>query len=97
VAVGIPVNKAEIDNVAGSAARSLFNVFSNIQQIKAFLDTKTTGDLEAMGYTANEAAVLKSAYADLAELAATFNGSAPGHTTAHDFRTFAKQLIGIIY
>lgn len=97
MAVGIPTTKADLDNVAGSTARSLFNVFTNVRQVKDFLDTKTTGDLEEMGYTTNEAAVLKSAYADLAELAATFNGAAPGHTTAHDFRTFSKQLIGIIY
>lgn len=97
MAVGIGVTKAEIDNVAGSTARSLFNVFTNVQQVKAFLDTKTTGDLEAMGYTANEAAVLKSAYADLAELASVFNNGTPAHTTAYDFRTFSKQLIGIIY
>ncbi len=97
MSVGIPATKAEIDNAAGSAARSLFNVFSNVQQVKAFLDTKTTGDLETLGYTANEAAVLKSAYADLAELANVFNNGTPAHTTAYDYRTFSKQLIGIVY
>lgn len=95
--VGLPANKADLDNVAGSTARSLFNVLSNVQQIKGWLDTKTTGDLEGMGYTANEAAVLKSAYADLAELASVFNNGTPAHTTAYDFRTFSKQLIGIVY
>lgn len=94
---GLEVTKAELDNVAGSVARSLFNVMGNVQQVKAWLDTKTVGDLEALGYTTNDANVLKSAYADLAELANVFNGGAPAHTTAHAFRTFAQRLIGIIY
>lgn len=94
---GLEVTKAELNNVAGSVARSLFNVMGNVQQVKAWLDTQTVQNLVDLGYTTDEANLIKSAYADLAELASVFNNGAPAHTTAHDFRVFAKRLIGIIY
>jgi hypothetical protein len=97
VAAGIQVTKAELDNVAGSVARSLFNVMGNVQQVKAWLDTQTVEDLVGLGYQTADANLIKSAYTDLAELASVFNNGAPAHTTAHDYRVFAKRLIGVIY
>jgi hypothetical protein len=93
MSVGLPISKGEIDQQAGSIARSLHNVLHNAVLLKGWLDTQTTPDLTALGYTEGEVAVLKSAYADLAELAAVFAGGEP-RETAYDYRTFAKLLIG---
>lgn len=97
MAAGIQVTKPELDNVAGTVARSVFNVLGSVQQVKAWLDTQTVTDLETLGYSTADANTLKSAYADLAELASVFNNGTPAHTTAYDFRVFAKRLIGVLY
>lgn len=95
MSVGLPITKGEIDQQAGSIARSVFNVLSTVGQFKAWLDGVSAQDLESVyGYTSGEAAVLKSAFGDLAELASVFNNGTPTHTEAHDFRAFARQLIG---
>lgn len=93
MSVGLPISKGEVDQQAGSIARSLHNVLHNAALLKGWLDTQTTQDLVDLGYSEGEAAVLKSAYADLAELAGVFEGGEP-REVAYDYRTFAAQLIG---
>jgi hypothetical protein len=99
MSVGIPIDKASLDNTAGSTARSLFAAFANVQRIKAFLDATPDVTLQAQpyGYTAGEIAILKSSYTDLNNLAVIFNGSASGLSLPRDHRTFAAQIIGILY
>lgn len=91
---GIAVTKTQVDDMAGTTARDLRLAFERVADFKQWLDTKTAGDLENMGYTAGEAAVIKSAFADMAKLAAVFNG-ADTVTPAYDFKTFARQLWGL--
>lgn len=92
--VGAPADQAEINAAAAQITRSLFASMQNVTEFKAFLDTRTTGDLTTLGFTSNEAAVLKSAFADLATLVSVFQGAATQATT-YDFRTFSKQLLGV--
>jgi hypothetical protein len=67
----------------------------NVQIFKAFLDTQTDAALQALGYSAGDVAVLRSAYTDLDKLRQVYEGVATQGTT-YDFRTFAKQLVGVV-
>lgn len=92
---GIPVNKGEIDLATGAACRQVFRALDDVEKIKAWLDTVSASDLETVyGYTATEAAQIKSAFADLAKLATVFTGG-DTVTSAYDFRVFSKLLIGV--
>ena len=99
MSVGILIDKAALDNTAGSVARTLFAALGDIQRIKAFLDATPDATLQAQpyGYTSAEVATLKSAYTDLNNIAVIFNGSATGLALPHDHRPFASQIIGLLF
>lgn len=90
---GIAVTKEQIDSVAGQLALDIADVGHRVSAFKAWLDTKSVSDLEALGYSTQEANVIKSAYADAAEHIAIFTGSA-ALAQPKDFRTFLRQLWG---
>lgn len=92
--VGIQISQGEINNQAGAIARSVFAAMQNVAEFKGWLDGVSANELESTySFTASDAAVLKSAFADLANLAAVFTGSATV-ATARDFRVFSKKLLG---
>lgn len=93
MSLGIQPAKADVDATAGDIARRLNLAFDLIADFKFWLDAKTVGDLEALGYTTGEANTLKSAYADLEQLRTLYAGAAT-LGSAKDFRTFAKLLWG---
>lgn len=95
MSVGASVTKSDIDNAAASVSQSMFAATRSITQLKAYLDTQTDAALVTLGYTSGEVAVLRSAMNDLVDLAGVFNGSATAKTLPYDYRTFAKQLIGV--
>jgi hypothetical protein len=92
--VGIEITKANVDKAAGTFARDLRTAIDHIVAFKEWLDTKTVGDLEALGYTTSEANTMKSAYADARQLADLYLG-ATTLGAQKDFRTFMKQLYGL--
>lgn len=92
--VGLSVTKADIDAIAGATARSVNVVFRDVVFFKAYLDTKTDGDLIALGYVQAEVDSLRSAFGDLKQLTDIFNGAAT-LGVAKDFKTFAKRLWGL--
>jgi hypothetical protein len=95
VTVGITISKAEIDNQAGGIARSLFATLANVQHFKSWLDGLTAQNLvDNYGYTLGDANILKSAFTDMGDLAGIFNNTAAVASLPHDYRAFAKQLIG---
>lgn len=97
MSLGQPPSKSAIDNAAGSLARALHTTLRNVAEFKSYLDTKSAEDLETeFGYTAGEAAVLKSAVADLDQLRGLYEGEA-NLADAKDFRTFAKRLFGFAF
>lgn len=93
MAVGQIITKGEIDGTASALCKNLNNAFARVVDFKAWLDTKSTQDLVAFGYTEGEVAILKSAFTDLANLAATYRGERE-QVGQSDFRAFAKQLMG---
>ncbi|MEV4173985.1 hypothetical protein [Nonomuraea sp. NPDC049709] len=93
---GIPINQDRINTQAGAIAASVFSALQNVEEFKAWLDTISVNDLETVyGFSADDANVLKSAYADLADLVAIWAGGAPAATLPHDYRVFARRLIGV--
>jgi len=94
MAIGLAVSKSELDSRAGELARGFQKQFGDVLTLKGFLDTKTESDLTAMGYTAQEVAVLKTAMTDLFTLASIWSGQA-SQTSPYDFRQFVRQLWGV--
>lgn len=91
---GFPTDRPVIDAQAGQLALTLRNTLDQIGRMKVWLDGQTTADLEARGYTADEAAVLKSAYTDLDNLRKVALGE-QAQSTANDFLFWARGLIGV--
>jgi hypothetical protein len=94
MAVGILVTKGEIDSRMGDLARSFQGTFADAAVLKSFFDSAIDADLIALGYTAGEVAILKSAIADVHQLFQIYSGAAT-LTTAKDFTTFLRQLWGV--
>jgi len=91
---GIEYTQDEFNERIGGLARDLNVVLNRIGEVRAYLDTMTAGEVEALyGYESGEGSVIKSAYADLDELRTVYEGSA-AVANAKDFRTFAKRLYG---
>jgi hypothetical protein len=93
MSLGITPTKTDIDLFAGAVARRVNEDTRLAGALKYFLDSKTVGDLEALGYTAAEANALKSAAADLDQLRSIYEGGSD-LLAPKDFRAFARQLFG---
>jgi hypothetical protein len=94
MSVGLTVSKGEIDSRAGDIARRFQQGFEDVLTMKLYLDGTTEQALIDLGYTANEVAVLKTAWADLAQLGEIWVGAA-ALATPKDFRVFVKQIWGV--
>lgn len=94
MAAGIQVDKSSVNNAIGSVSRNLHQAFLQADVLKAYFDATVDADLVSMGFTSGDVSVMKSAFADLAQLATLYRGGAT-LGAAKDFRTFAKQLHGI--
>lgn len=92
--VGLAVTKSEIDARAGEIARRFQQSFEDVVTLQMFLTATVNADLVAMGFTDQEVAVLKTAFADLEQLGRIWTGSEP-LPAAKDFRTFVRQLWGV--
>lgn len=94
MAVGIRVTRAQIDEWVGSTALDVKLAFERVRGVKQWLDTQTVDDLVALSYTPEEAAVIKSAFADLATAAAIGQGIEV-QSERKDFTVFARRLWGL--
>jgi hypothetical protein len=94
MSVGLTVTKQEIDNRSGDLARAFQDHFIDVNTLQSFLLRTPNADLEAMGYTADEVAALKTAYTDLAQLSQIWVGAA-ALPAAKDFRQFVQRLWGV--
>ena len=93
MSVGLPVTKTEIDTRGGDIARAFQKSFEDVLTMQTYLEATPNPDLVALGYTDQEVATLKTAFADLTELASIWSGG-PG-TVPKDYRTFVRQLWGV--
>lgn len=94
MAVGLAVTKQEIDARAGDTARTFQKAFDDVITMSGFLDRTPNADLIALGYTDGDVAVLKTAFADLAQLGKIWTGT-EALPTAKDFRAFVSRIWGV--
>jgi hypothetical protein len=92
--VGLPVTKSEVDTRSGDTARAFQRAFEDAAVMQLYLEGTPNADLEALGYTPEEVAVLKSAFNDLALLGRIWTGT-EGLAQPKDFRTFLRQIWGV--
>jgi hypothetical protein len=94
MSVGLAVTKGEIDARAGDISRAFQQGFENVGTLQSYLVQTQEADLVALGYTNQEVAILKSAFADLTQLAKIWAGT-EALAAPKDFRTFVRQLWGV--
>ena len=94
MSVGLPATKNEVDTRSGDIARSFQRAFKDMATLQSYLEQTPTADLVALGYTDQEVAVLKTAFADLTQLGNIWVGS-EALPAPKDFRTFVRQLWGV--
>lgn len=92
--VGYPINKAVIDSRAGYLVKTLHDVLTGANVLKARLDALTNADLVGMGYTDAEATLLKAAFTDLYNLNRVATGQAT-QSPANNFFFSADKLTGV--
>jgi len=94
---GNPALKENWDSRSGNLAVSLREILHQIQTFKLELDTITDEDLEALGYSSGDVAILRSAIGDMDDLATVFNGGSSNHLTGtYDYTSFVKLLYGVV-
>lgn len=91
---GREVTKGQLDDALGTALVELNLSIRRLREIKEFVDGKTDQELVDLGYSAPEVAAVKSALADMGQLAQIYAGNA-NLTNAKDFRNFARRLWGL--
>ena len=95
MSVGFATNKQDVDSKSGSICRMIAMwADETVKFQESFLAGATEADLEALGYTPEDVALLKSAIGDMYKLAQVYMGTTD-QTPAYDFRTFAKRLTGV--
>lgn len=87
------LTKQTIDVTLGDAAQAVNLAMINVENAKRFLDPAQDEDLIALGYTAEDVAAIRSAFADLDQLRRIYEGL-EDLTPAKDFRTFSQRLYG---
>ena len=94
MSVGLPISKDEIDTRSGDISRTFQRVFGDVVTMQSFLVATPNADLEALGYTADEVATLKTAFADLLQLGEIWIGN-EALAAPKDFRVFVSRLWGV--
>jgi hypothetical protein len=94
MSVGFGVTKDALDQELGRLAVGLREGLTTAARLYSWFSGQQTADLEALGYTAGEAAVIGSALGDLNTLAQIAHGEA-NLTNSQDFFTWADRLTGI--
>lgn len=91
--IGRPLTKSDIDQTSAALAGQLLAVSDDIKKFQAIMDAYSSAQVATnFSYTQAEADQLKSAIADMSEVANFLQGGTPG--AARDRRTFMRQLLG---
>jgi hypothetical protein len=93
---GYPVDKNQLDMIMGTLSRQIDQWAPDTLKIKQDLDGLSEADLTAppFSYTADDVALIKSAFNDLALLANIYLGK-DVITEARDLGTFSRRLAGL--
>lgn len=94
MSVGFGVTKDALDQELGRLAVGLREGLAASARLYGWFAGQQTADLEALGYTAGEVAVIGSALGDLHTLSLIANGDA-SLANPQDLFTWADRLTGI--
>lgn len=95
MAVGIPVQKADVDNRAGGLVVQLRNDLAACVQFKGWLDSVNDAFLTGLGYTAGDITLLRGSFTDLVALS-NIAHAAGTQPAANDFFFNARNLTGVV-
>jgi hypothetical protein len=93
--IGITVQKPGLDQKLGEIALNLRSDFRRIEEMRHYMLITPDSTLVAMGYTAAEVAIIKSALADADQVRRVWTGEAV-QAAAQDFRLNLDQLAGML-
>jgi hypothetical protein len=99
VTVGFPQTLSDLNSQAGSLSVALRTDMVNIQRFQTQLAAIPDATLLAapIGLAQADINVLRSAFADMNDLANVYEGIASTHLTGtYDYRTFSKLLWGFV-
>ena len=94
MSVGLPVTKEEINSRAGDIARTFQRMFGDVVTMQQYLTATPSADLEALGFTPDDIATLKTAFADLTQLGNISTGT-EALPEPKDFRVFVSRMWGV--
>jgi hypothetical protein len=78
MSVGVQPSTAQVNSQMAAMALALRNDFQSITNFSNWLNTVQVAGLEAMGFSAQDAAIIISSAGNMASLAAIYQGGAPG-------------------
>jgi hypothetical protein len=94
MSVGFATDKGTIDSTVGSLARAIQQWSARVPTFKDWLDTMPDADLEGLGYSASDVALLRSSVGDMFTLTQVYIG-AIDHTPAASLQVFVERVAGI--
>jgi len=94
VSAGTPVDRNDIDLAIGTLAAAWNDNMHRIKQLQAALDQRTAADLMALGYSTDEAGLIKSAIAALGKSVDVTRGQLVKNDT-EDLTVFSSRVWGL--
>lgn len=95
--VGFPIDAMGVNSAAGRLSRAIEEWATETLTFKQYLDATPDDTLEAppFNFTADDVALLKSGFADLALLAHIYRGEAT-IDPARDLGVFSRRMAGLL-
>ena len=93
MSVGYPISKGDIDLMLGTVATNTRDILGRGQQVTACLAGLTDQQLQNLGYTTADVALIRATATDISDLEAIITGQA-AQAVARDFTVNFKQLYG---
>ena len=91
---GDTTTKLVVERQAAQACEGLRDAFKPITDFQNWITAQSDGDLTTLGFTSTDITFLRSAFADLSDLALKYNGAAGTITLPYNYTVNSKQIIG---
>lgn len=83
-----------VAQTAGQRCLALRTAFEGITDFENWLTAQADADLTALGFSTQDITFLRSAFADLNDLATKYNGGAGTIALPYNYTVNSKQVIG---
>lgn len=87
------LTRGQVDYNLGALSQKLNTVMEDIDDFQFFTETTQDADLETLGYTPDEIALLRTCSSEMDQLRRIYQGL-EALATAKDFRTFLRRVWG---